>query len=200
MLDVSLGLLCHSCPLLSDLGGENRYQPSRWLTSGYAPKGFEDGSTGWQKLAFHEVAEVYGHWASAEEIATFYRLPSARGLLQRLSVTFAPFFPLSAGEWEADLRSGPNPITHLYLWQTAADVFDYYTRGKQFSLQARQEYLDTLWLFFNHGPDAAGYDDRLLRSLTLGRVRRVVSELERYFQRRRRCGSGQSSSTPAARD
>ena len=188
MFDVSLGLLCHSCPILSDLDAERRYPPSQWLTAGYVPKQFADGSTGWQKLAAHEVAEVYGHWATAEEIATFYRRPSSRWLLKRLSITFEPFFPLSSKEWEVDLRRSHNPITHLYLWKTVADVYDYFTKDKQFSLRARREYLDTLWLFFNHGPEVAGYESRQssLHSLTLGRVRRVVDELERYFQRRKR--------------
>ncbi len=183
MLDPALGFLCRCCPDLADLTGELRCLPSRWLTAGYVPKTFADGSTGWQKLTAN-----HGYLATADEITTFYRLAPVRGFLQQLSATFAPFFPMSAAEWEADLRGTFNPIMRLYLWQTVSDVFDHYTKGKRFSVRARREYLDTFWLFFHHGPQAAAYEGRedALRSLTLGRVKRVVAELERHFQRRRR--------------
>lgn len=200
MTDISLVLLCHACPILSDLADGDRYTPSRWLTAGYVPCRFANGSTGWQRLIAREVAKVDCLWDRSREVAIFYHQPSTRLLLERLAVTFAQFFWLSAEQWEADLRRAPNPITHLCLWQTAADQFDYYTRGKQFSLRARQEYLDTLWLFFNYGPEAAGNDERLLHSLTLGRVKRVVAELERYFQRRRRDVSEPETLAPASCD
>ena len=52
-------------------------------------------------------------------------------------------------------------------------------------MRARREYLDTFWLFFHHGAQAAGYHKRHVRSLTLACVQRVAAELERFFTRRR---------------
>ncbi len=197
MSNVALTLLSSSCPITSDLAGADRCTPSRWLTAGYVPRRFEDGSTGWQKLASHQVAKIEGHQASAEEVATFYRRPATRWLLARLSVTFAQFFPLSAKEWEEDLRCTTHPITCLSLWETVADVFDYYTKGKHFSAWGRQEYFDTLWLFFHHGSAAAGFDGRPLRSLSPGRVKRVAAELEHYFLRRKPCPKPELGSADA---
>ena len=159
-----------SVPTNSARSDELRYPPSDWLRTGYAPVTFPDGSTGWERLNAYQLCAAYGRTANPDEIAAFYAGSAAQELFKRLALTFGQFFPLNAGQWEADLRGTPNPITHLYLWQTAADVFTYYMTGKRsqqrkvLSPQARQEYLSTLWLFFHHGHAAAACQERHLRA------------------------------------
>ena len=198
MHDIDLILLDRSVPTNSVLSGELQYPPSDWLRTGYAPVTFPDGSTGWERLNAYQVCAAYGRTANPDEIAAFYAGSAAQELFKRLALTFGQFFPLNAGQWEADLCGTPNPITHLYLWQTTADVFTYYMTGKRsqqrkvLSPQARQEYLNTLWLYLHHGQTAAACQERHLRALKPERIKNVAGELERYFARRTpsRCHAG----------
>ena len=79
-------------------------------------------------------------------------------------------------------RPAPVPstrITILQLWNTVADVFDYYTRGKKLPCGARADYLRLILRFFNH--PGTCLDDVTFDALTEGRAKRVVAEMEHFF-------------------
>ena len=112
----------------------------------------------------------------------YFRAPEVQALLARLAVTFQEFFDMTAAEWEADLRHACEPTTVLQLWNTVADVFDYYTRGKKLPRGARADYLRLILRFFNHPGNCL--DGVILNALTASRASRVIAEMGRFFQRR----------------
>ena len=115
-------------------------------------------------------------------VDNYFRAPEVQAALTRLAVTFQEFFAMTPAEWEADLRHAFEPVTVLQLWNTVADVFDYYTLGKKLPHGARADYLGLILRFFNHPGDCL--DGVILNVLTASRASRVIAEMGRFFQRR----------------
>ena len=103
----------------------------------------------------------------------------SKTLLDRLAATFDEFFHLTAAEWESDLDNTAHPATVLQLWNTVADVFDYYTWARSCPAVRRAGYFHLILRFFNH--PGTCLDGVTFDALTPGRAKRVVAEMEHFF-------------------
>ena len=128
------------------------------------------------------------------DLENHFRAPEVQALLARLVVTFKEFFAMTPAEWEADLRHACEPATVLQLWNTVADVFDYYTQGKKLPRGARADYLRLILRYFNHPGNCL--DGVTFNVLTAGRASRVAAEIGRFFQRRPASGRSKGQRTP----
>ena len=155
-------------------------RPASLLTSGYVITALGD-ITEWAFVSVYDASE--GNAATLpNEVDQPFRAPEVQTLLARLAATFDEFFHMTVAEWEADLRNTARPVTVLQLWNTVADVFDYYTRGKKLRRGARADYLRLILRFSNH--PGTCLDGVTFNALTPGRAKRVVAEMEHFFQRR----------------
>ena len=112
-----------------------------------------------------------------------FRNEHTQGLLAQFAEAFVTFLPITAAQWELDLRQSPCPETLLRLWESVLGVYHYYVRGKKLPAGAATDYYWVIVDFCNSGSDGILRHQRL-RSLKPTRVERVVAELERWFNRR----------------
>ena len=157
-------------------------RPSRWLRAGFVRY---EHAHGWAWISARADQPINPTWEplSPEALEAWLRHGGTQALLQRLAAIFAEFLPITAAQWEQDLRQSPYPETLLRLWLAVLGVYDYYVTGKK---HPRGAAIDYFWIIINF---CNGMSEKELlnfprRSLQPGRVRGVIDEMERWFSKR----------------
>ena len=156
-------------------------RPSSWLRSGFVRYEHRRGWT-WSYVQADRPIQPWDQSLDTLQVDALFSHGKTRAFLVRLTDTFEVFLPITAAEWELDLRQSPYPETLLRLWEAVLGVYTYYVVGKKLPVGATTDYLLLILDFSNTG--AADFlSTYQLRSLTPARVTRVIGELGRWFRR-----------------
>ena len=157
-------------------------QPSWWLRAGFVRYGDDEGWAWIRVLADQPIKFCVQPADGAELQEPTFCHPGGRALFGHLAETFALFFPITAEQWELDLRRSPQPGTLLRLWEAVLGVYRHYTADKKLPSGAAVDYFWVILDFCNGGADYA-LQPRQRCALKLGRIERVIAELDRWFRR-----------------
>ena len=156
-------------------------RPSSWLRAGFVRYEHRRGWA-WIHVQADRPVQPWDQPLDALQLDALFSDEKTRALLARLADTFEVFLPITAAEWELDLRQSPWPETLLRLWEAVLGVYTYYVVGKKLPAGATADYFQLILDFCNTG--AADFPGNYrLRSLTPARVTKVIGELWRWFRR-----------------